>query len=113
MPAPARPPSRPGARRLPMLLCGVLGLAAVAVLLARRGEAEAEPLPHMVYVSITGEGPSAKAWYDGAAPTGVPVQAALDTFAKQGYRLGQVSEARAREEGESLVWLLILERGRR
>ncbi len=87
---------------------------AVAGLVLAFGEiSDAEPTtaPHLVYLSINGDGPSAKAWYDGSAPTGVPVQTALDTFSRQGYQLGEVSEARQRGDGETnFVWMIILER---
>jgi hypothetical protein len=111
---PLSPPEK-GSRRLgflrvlPVAVALVLGL----LLLDSRRPGSAEPPEtgnHMVYVSITGEGPSAKAWYDGATPTGVPVQTALDHFSARGYRVSAVSEARERLEGEALVWLLVLER---
>jgi len=109
-------PIEKGARRFGALrvlpLAVALFLALFLVLDSRRpGSAEPpETGNHIVYVSITGEGPSAKAWFDGATPTGVPVQTALDQFSAKGYRVAAVSEARERREGEVLVWLLMLQR---
>ena len=47
----------------------------------------------IAYLSVTGEGPTAKAWYTGAPPTGVFVQEALDHFAGKGYRVAKISPA--------------------
>jgi len=45
---------------------------------------------HIAYMSITGEGPNAKAWYKGAPPAGVLVQEALDRFSADGYHVAEV-----------------------
>jgi hypothetical protein len=45
-----------------------------------------------VFLHITGSGPTARAWYKGAAPAGVPVQDALDRFSADGYRVAHVTD---------------------
>ena len=76
----------PSGRRLALL---VASLSAVALAFAYRPApaSSAEPPVHTVYVSITGDGPTAKAWYAGAPPVGVAVQDALTTLSNQGYRV--------------------------
>jgi hypothetical protein len=64
------------------LAVAVLGAAAFAF---ARGAGADEPLNRVAFLYVTGKGPQAKAWYDGAPPSGVLVQAALDTFTRQGY----------------------------
>jgi hypothetical protein len=49
--------------------------------------------PHTVYLHVSGEGPQAKAWYDGGPPTGTLVQAALNHFSAQGYRFAAISSS--------------------
>src|SRR5688500_15787055 len=48
---------------------------------------------HVVYLNVSGEGPQTKAWYDGGPPSGTSVQAALNTFASQGYRFAAISSS--------------------
>ena len=62
------------------------------------------------YLNISGDGPSARTWYDGAPPAGVPVQAALDEFAKQGFQVVEISQRLAVAAGEASVWTILLER---
>jgi hypothetical protein len=70
----------------------LLAVAALGFLAANsRSLAEPDGEPHIAFLNITGEGPTAKAWYRGAPPAGVPVQDALDTFSEQGYRVASVS----------------------
>jgi hypothetical protein len=69
-----------------VLAVAVVLVAALAAWVAQR-PASAEPAQHTVYVSITGDGPNAKAWYQGSSPVGAPVQDALSHFAAQGYRV--------------------------
>lgn len=111
LPAPAHP-SRHGphaGRRL----FGLLGLAALAcagVLLATRSapsEAADDARVDIVYVSVTNEGATAKAWYDGAPSPGVPVQDALTRFAREGYRVQAVThDLRSAVSDTSFVVLL-------
>jgi hypothetical protein len=68
----------------------VVVVAAVVVALAPAGRADDQRPRSMVYVNISGDGPTAKAWYRGAPPPGVPVQEALDAFAKDGYRISRI-----------------------
>ena len=64
------------------------GVAALTV----RAEGDA-PARRIAYLHVTGQGPSAKAWYDGGPPTGSQVQAALDRFASQGYRFAAIASS--------------------
>lgn len=70
------------------LALGALALALVLVF-AFSGPSRAEdgPQKHTVYVSVTGEGPNARAWFHGAPPAGIPVQDALDQFSEKGYHV--------------------------
>jgi hypothetical protein len=77
---------KPPLRRLAVPGAIVLALAVALVALSRPA-ASAEPAGHTMYVSITGDGPAAKAWYAGASPVGVAVQDALTALANQGYRV--------------------------
>ncbi len=45
----------------------------------------------VVFLYVSGRGPQAKAWYDGAPPSGVAVQAALDTFSKAGFKFAALT----------------------
>ena len=62
------------------------------------------------YLAVSGDGPSARTWYDGAPPAGVPVQDALDHFAKQGFKVAEISQRLAVGTGEASVWTILLER---
>lgn len=62
------------------------------------------------YLNVSGDGPSARTWYDGAPPAGVPVQSALDTFAKQGFQVVEISQRLAVAAGEASIWTILLER---
>ena len=66
-------------------------LAGGLVAVSTNSQAEEDNLPHTQFLNITGIGPTATAWFDGAAPTGAPVQDALDKFSKLGYRVKTVS----------------------
>lgn len=74
-----------------LALLALVGLATALFVTTSAAPAEAEGEPHIVFLNITGEGPTAKAWYRGAPPAGVPVQDALDTFSEKGYRVANVS----------------------
>jgi hypothetical protein len=83
----------------------LLGVAAVALaslaLVVALGASGARPTtaedpakpPHMVYVHVSGEGPQAKAWYDGGPPQGTLVQTVLNHFSSQGYRLAAIASS--------------------
>jgi hypothetical protein len=79
-------PMRPLCRRV-VALIGLVLVGALALAVVPRGAAGAEPPGHTVYVSITGDGPNAKAWYAGSSPVGVAVQDALTALTAQGYRV--------------------------
>ena len=68
------------------LLAFLLAILAVAFTFGRSTLADGAGPHRIVAIYVTGHGPQARAWYDGAPPQGVPVQAALDTFAKDGFR---------------------------
>lgn len=63
-------------------------LAALGVsLLASHGTAQAEDERYgLRFISISGDGSNAKAWFEGAPASGMRVQEALDRFAREGYR---------------------------
>jgi hypothetical protein len=77
-------------RHLPALL-GALALG-LALLLAvgTPSQAEEGEAGHIVYLSVTGDGPNARAWFHGAPPAGTLVQEALDRFSADGYRVAEV-----------------------
>jgi hypothetical protein len=45
------------------------------------------------YLSVSGEGATAKAWFDGAPTTGLRVQEALDKFGALGFHVAHVTPA--------------------
>lgn len=71
-----------------LLAVGLVGLA-----WSRGAQADGSPGHRIVFLFVTGSGPQAKAWYDGAAPQGVPVQAALDKFAGEGFKYAAISSS--------------------
>lgn len=77
-------------RTIPTLVTlAALGLLAVlgVSLLASRGTAQAEEeRTGLRFISISGDGSNAKAWFEGAPASGMRVQEALDRFAREGYR---------------------------
>ncbi|MDJ0974044.1 MAG: hypothetical protein QNJ98_06255 [Planctomycetota bacterium] len=96
-----------------------LGLGAlVAALLfvaTGAGDATAEPTGPVEtqYLSVTGEGPTAKAWYEGAQPSGIPLQRALSTFNKQGFHVVTVTEPHPAKAGNGeWVWAILMEKKR-
>ena len=97
---------------------GLLLVAAGLVFLAvRPGRAEESPAYDLRYVSITGEGNNAKAWFEGAAPGGARVQEALDRLTKEGYRLGSLAPAWRQtgapiQTGAETGYVLLMERRR-
>lgn len=67
----------------------------------------------LAYVSVVGEGPIARAWYDGAPSPGVQVQAALDHFAELGYVVVRTTDAlRSAVKPEDSSFAIILQRVR-
>ena len=73
---------------LPVALVALVTLFSTG--LVRPTEAK-DASPHAVYLSITGEGATAKAWFAGAPPACLLVQDALDQFSEKGYRIAELS----------------------
>jgi hypothetical protein len=77
-------------RHVPLLL-GALAIGlALLFAVGTPSNAEEGDAGHIVYLSITGEGPNARAWYKGAPPAGALVQEALDRFSAEGYHVAEV-----------------------
>ena len=100
---------------LARLACGlVLGVAIAfgAIGLAgapRSSEAAPDDAVSIVYIYVTGEGASAKAWYDGVPSPGVPVQSALDRYAKQGYEVARVTD-NLRSTADDVAFTILLQK---
>ena len=76
------------------LWAGLLVLTGVLVAAwARTTRAADAPTVSLRYISVQGEGSTAKAWFDGAPATGTRVQEALDKFALLGFRVAHVTPA--------------------
>ena len=108
----------------------VVGLAllvtgAAFALWPRSGSAE-DPPYELRFLSISGESSTTKAWYEGAPPSGVKVQEALDKFTQLGFRLAgqapawrqsQVTVTASTSPGSTTsadpAWILFLEKGRK
>ncbi len=74
-----------------VLLLAVVGLAATfGVGLLEPTQAD-DDLPSAVYISVSGDGPTAKGWFAGAPPAGMLIQDALDHFSEKGYRIKSIS----------------------
>ena len=97
------------------LCSALLGGLVVALVLAglpdgsRESHAAPAPQVDIQYLSVTGEGSSAKAWYDGATAAGVPLQDALDKFAKEGYEVARITD-NLRSEQDSVAFAILLQR---
>ena len=96
-----------------------LALVAIGVFVLVGGRATTEagdpktPKIDIAYVSVTGEGQIARAWYEGAPSPGVPVQDALDYFAKEGYRVVRLTDAlRQTAKPDDGSFAILLERVR-
>ncbi|MGE0192706.1 MAG: hypothetical protein AB7T63_11785 [Planctomycetota bacterium] len=98
-------------------LVAVVTLALVGTALAFAFGARAEDRPparetDIRYLAVTGDGPTARAWFDGAPPNGTPVQEALDTFAQQGFRVSQVTQSLIVSSNEASRWTILLQRSK-
>lgn len=114
-PTASSPRSMGGSGRLLRIGSAVAVVCALGALLhvlqgPARADDEAKALVDMRYIAITGDGPNARAWYDGAPPSGVPLQTALDAYGKEGYRIRHASHATTAVAGEVLRWSILLER---
>lgn len=72
------------------LVLSAVGVAAFS--LGRHASADGAALK-IAYLFVSGKGPNAKAWYDGGPPAGVQVQAALNVFSQQGYKVTAISSS--------------------
>jgi hypothetical protein len=105
---------------MPTLLTRLLGgglvavLVVAVVLLGLPGsppESSAEPSKtvDIRYIYVTGEGATAKAWFDGAPSPGISVQDALDKFGEQGYRVAMVTD-NLRSTEDNVAFTILLQR---
>lgn len=69
----------------------LFALGVVAVVLGSARDAQGADAKRLAYVHVSGRGSAARAWYQGAPPTGVGVQEALDKFTSDGYRFVAMS----------------------
>jgi len=111
-PRPARSHLLPRAYRAPLLWLALLALGIYALVGAEKvSQAAPDHGIDIVYLSVTSEGSTAKAWYDGGPSPGVPVQEALTKFAHEGYEVAGLSQdLRTTEEG--VVHVILLQRRR-
>ena len=102
----------PQVLRSPLAWIIVLALGAVLVFgPGRTTEAESKGKVDIAYVSVLGEGPIARAWYDGAPSPGVPVQDALDYFAEKGYVVVRTTDAlRQTNKPDDSAFAIVLQR---
>ena len=75
----------------------------------RESVADPEKGVSIAYIYVTGEGSTAKAWYDGVPSPGVAVQSALDRYAKQGYRVARITD-NLRSTADDVAFTILLER---
>ncbi len=91
-------------------------IAVLAFVAVDSGKAVAEPEAKKViietkFLAVSGEGPTAKGWYEGAQPSGVPLQRALDKFSQDGFYVVKVVEPHASKAGNvEFVWNIVMER---
>jgi hypothetical protein len=103
--------------RVLAVLAVVLVAASAAFVFGGRAQADASDR-RIVFLYVSGRGPQAKAWYDGAPPSGVLVQSALDTFTKQGLHFAALTSSgspalaqpAAPENGPIADYVILLER---
>jgi len=68
-----------------------LAAAAVGFALSQAASADGPGTKRLAYLYISGRGATARAWYQGAPPSGTPVQDALDKFIADGYQFAAIS----------------------
>ena len=97
----------------PALLFAAACVAVLPFLISswvRPATADPKPTdPASIYINVSGEAAAAKAWYDGAPPSGVSLQDALDKFNAEGFRIVKVTEPYVGSGGQ-VVWALLMER---
>lgn len=105
--------STPARSRVPAPIWLVMGalvaLLCVATFTSNPAGADGAKPHETQFLSITGEGPTAKAWYEGAQPSGVPLQQALDKFNKEGFRVVAVTEPHP-SGGSGYIWNILMEK---
>jgi len=109
------PHASPTRGRAALLAVVALAVVGAALALALGARAEDRPAPRETdirYLAVTGDGPTARAWFDGAPPNGTPVQEALDTFAQQGFRVSQVTQSLIVSSSEASRWTILLQRSK-
>ena len=77
------------------VLVAALALSAVGVAAFALGKGAAADgaTQKIAYLFVSGKGPNAKAWYDGGPPAGLQVQAALNSFSSQGFKVTAISSS--------------------
>ncbi|MDA1194195.1 MAG: hypothetical protein O2894_03345 [Planctomycetota bacterium] len=102
----------------PARLLGALLVGAIVALVLtglpgspREGIAAPTVTVDIAFVYVTGEGPSAKAWYDGVPSPGVGVQDALDRYAKLGYQVARMTD-NLRSTEDNVAYTILLQRVR-
>ena len=107
-------PTRPSFSwlRMPTLWVAIAAVAAFFLVTgARNTQAESKGKVDIAYISVLGEGPIARAWYDGAPSPGVPVQDALDHFAAKGYVVARITDAlRTNNNANDSAFAILLQR---
>jgi hypothetical protein len=71
----------------------LIAVGAAAFSFGRGASADGAASQKIAYLYVSGKGPSAKAWYDGGPPAGVQVQAALNVFSAQGFKVTAISSS--------------------
>jgi hypothetical protein len=101
--------SKPLKRLLPFGLISLVVLAFLFGGLLGESTAAPESKVDIAFLYITGEGATAKAWFDGVASPGLPVQDALDKFSKEGYRVARTTD-NLRSTEDAVAFTILLQR---
>jgi hypothetical protein len=101
-----------GATRLApiALVASLLALALVVFGAPESDDALAAPTKKSAYIAVTGEGSTARGWYDGASPPGVSLQEALSKYSEEGYRIVCVTEPHIAISTAGQIWYILLEK---
>ena len=93
------------------VLGGLVAAFVVTGLVGTPRETQAAPTTKVdiIYLFVTGEGATAKAWYDGVASAGIPVQDALEKFAKEGFEVARITD-NLRSEEDAVSFAILLQR---
>ncbi len=92
-----------------LVLGALVALLAVSYIGSSSASADGDKPQNTQFLSISGEGPTAKAWYEGAQPSGVPLQRALDKFNKEGYKIVALTEPHP-SGGSGYIWNILMEK---